>query len=124
MKLRGLHPDVRAVAQWCLDWANYYDIPVTVTSGFRSWEEQERLRNAWLAGANPYPANRPGDSSHNWGVGWDSWVPDPYWPWWHAIRQYAGFTIYPERDRVHAELPRWRDQVKGWPRPTEMGWKA
>lgn len=124
MKLRGLHPAVREAADYAIRWAEYYGIPVTVTSGYRTWEEQERLRQKWLRGENPYPVNAPGDSSHNWGLGFDSWVPEQYWPAWHYIRQAVGFRIYPDRDRVHAEYPEWRQVVKGWPRPTESGWRA
>jgi len=123
IQLRGLHPVVREAAEQAVRYAESYGIPVTVTSGYRSWEEQERLRNRWLQGQNPYPANAPGDSSHNWGLGFDSWVPEPYWPAWDYIRSAIGFRIYPDRDRVHAEYPGWRGVVKGWPRPTEQGWR-
>lgn len=123
IQLRGLHPAVREAADYALRVAESYGIPVTVTSGYRSWAEQQKLRNEYLAGRSKYPANAPGDSSHNWGLGWDSWVPDGYWPAWHYIRQAIGFKIYPERDRVHAEYPGWRNVVTGWPRPTSEGWK-
>lgn len=120
---RGLHPVVREAADWVIRYAEDQGVPVTVTSGFRSWEEQAQLRAKWLRGENPYPANRPGDSSHNWGLGWDSWVPPEYQQFWNDLRSWIGFTIYPERDKVHAEYPEWRLQVKGWPRPTEQGWR-
>ena len=122
MKLRGLHPVVREGAQYAIDWAEYYGIPVTVTSGYRSWEEQSRLRARWERGENPYPVNRPGDSSHNWGLGFDSWVREEHWPAWHYIRKAVGFQIYPDRDRVHAEYPGWRSVVRGWPTPSAGGW--
>ena len=43
LKLDGLHPDVRAAAQWAISWADYYGVPITVTSGMRSWADQDRL---------------------------------------------------------------------------------
>lgn len=123
MRLRGLHPAVRDAADWAVRYAESQGVPVTITSGYRSWEEQARLREKWLRGENPYPVNRPGDSAHNWGLGFDSWVPEPYWEFWDAVRRYAGFKTYPTNDRVHGEYPGWRGVVKGWPRPTEDGWR-
>jgi len=119
--LRGLHPEVRARADAALQWAGYYRIPVTVTSGHRTWAEQEKLRARYErclargeritpANANPecrYPANEPGDSAHNWRLAWDSWVPAPYVDAWKAIRRYVGFAV-PDVDVVHAEVPGWR----------------
>lgn len=122
MRLRGLHPDVRARADWAVRYAESQGVPVTITSVYRTWEDQADARRRWLAGLSPYPANRPGDSSHNWGLGFDSWVPEPYWEFWDAVKVYAGFRTYPVRDRVHAEYPGWRSVVKGWPRPTDQGW--
>lgn len=124
IQLRGLHPVVRDAADYAIRWAEYYGIPVTVTSGFRTWEEQTRLRNAYLRGESKWPANAPGDSSHNWGLGWDSWVPSEYQAAWDYIRQAVGFKTYGARDPVHAEYPGWRTVVKGWPRPTEQGWQV
>lgn len=122
IQLRGLDPTVRAYAQWCLDVAAYYKIPVTITSALRTWEEQTRLRARYesclargeqVHAGNPnaacrFPANEPGDSAHNWGLAWDSWVPEEYREAWTYIRRYAGFTV-PAHDWVHAEMPAWRN---------------
>lgn len=121
IQLRGLDTTVRSYAQWCLDVAAAYGIPVTVTSGLRSMAEQLRLRNQYetclargekvaASNTNPacrFPANEPGDSAHNYGWAWDSWVPPEYREAWVYIRRYAGFTV-PDHDWVHAEVPNWR----------------
>ena len=121
LALRGLDPAIRPAAQWCLDVAAYYKIPVTVTSGLRTWADQSALRARYedcLArgeevdpgNANPacrFPANQPGDSAHNFGLAWDSWVPEPHREAWRFIREYIGFRV-PPHDWVHAEYPDWR----------------
>lgn len=122
VQLRGLDPEVRDRAQLALDWAAYYRIPVTITSVVRTWAEQTKLRDqyerclasgATISPTNPnpacrYPANRPGDSAHNFGLAFDSWVPDGYWEAWTFLREFAGFHV-PGNDRVHAEVPSWRN---------------
>jgi len=120
LKLAGLHDDVRNAARWSLYWADYYRVPVTVTSGFRDWDEQARLRRNYEAcrargefGRTPacqFPANAPGDSAHNWGLAWDSVTDPAYQNWWNTVRALAGFKILPN-DIIHAEVPRWRDYV-------------
>ncbi len=120
LKLMGLHPDVKRNAEWALSWADYYDIPVTVTSGFRSWAEQTKLRRNFEQcvatgrfGKTPdcqFPANKPGDSSHNYGLSWDSTVPLWALAWWTRVRELAGFRV-PSNDVVHAEVPSWRQFV-------------
>jgi hypothetical protein len=106
--------------------AQQYRVPVTVTSVRRTIEQQAKLRaNYELCLARDvfpseksftpgmscrYPANRPGDSAHNYGLAWDSWVPDGYWELWNAIREYCGFRLDPN-DRIHAEVPGWREVV-------------
>lgn len=120
--LAGLDPEVRARAELAISWANYFKIPVTITSTMRTWAEQTKLRARYeaclLQGAaigpqnpNPachYPANRPGDSAHNYGLAWDSTVPEQFWADWTAIREWAGFHV-PDNDRVHAEVHEWRN---------------
>lgn len=120
LRLAGLHPDVRAAADWALGWADYYGVPVTVTSGFRSWQAQADLRRNFeqcvAAGRFPsepgclFPANMPGDSSHNWGLSWDSTTDPRFLPWWTHVRELAGFEVLPN-DVIHAQVPRWRDFV-------------
>lgn len=128
MQLAGLLPEVRERAELALEWARILGIPVTITSVTRGWAEQTKLRERYESclargekvfpgNPNPgcrYPANRPGDSAHNFGLAWDSWVPDgPWregwsnWDAWTYLRQWAGFTV-PVHDRVHAEVPEWR----------------
>lgn len=98
-------------------------LSVTLTSGFRSSEKQAQLRQQYeqclaqgqtISPGNPnaacrYPANRPGDSSHEYGLSWDSSVVggDREWEAWTIIRTALGFTV-PSNDRVHAEVPGWR----------------
>jgi hypothetical protein len=124
MQLRGLDAGLRANAEVAMQLARQFNVPVTVTSVRRTIEQQAKLRaNYELCqhrGLFPsatslmpgmtcrYPANRPGDSAHNFGLAWDSWVPDGYWNLWNRIREYCGFRLDPN-DQVHAELPNWRD---------------
>jgi hypothetical protein len=126
ISLRGLDPGLRANAEAALVIARQYGVPVQVTSVRRTLEQQTRLRNNYElclqrgvfpsdASLSPgmscrYPANRPGDSAHNYGLAWDSWVPDEYWELWDAIRGYCGFELDPN-DRVHAQYPNWRQVV-------------
>lgn len=110
LKLSGLHPEVRRAAEWALGWADYYNVPVTVTSGFRSWAEQKRLRERYESGRSRWPANRPGDSAHNYGLAFDS-VTEPWaQEWWTQVRELAGFRVL-ANDTPHAEVPNWRSYV-------------
>ncbi len=109
-RLVGLHPEVDAAARWALKWADFYNVPVTVTSGFRSLRKQAELRAAWEAGRSRFPANRPGDSSHNFGLAWDSTVPSWAQSWWTHVRELAGFEVLPN-DIIHAQVRNWRQFV-------------
>ena len=107
MQLRGLDSRIRPYAEYAHQIANYYGITPTITSTFRSWEEQVRLRSAWERGQSKWPANRPGDSAHNYGWAWDSVVPAEDQPLWDAIRRFVGFEVLPN-DIIHAQVPEWR----------------
>lgn len=107
IQLRGLHPQVRLYAEYAHRIAQANGLNPVVTSTFRSWEEQKKLRRRWEQGKNRFPANRPGDSSHNFGLAWDSWVPPEQRDLWTRIREFVGFDV-PAGDWVHAQVPNWR----------------
>ena len=109
-RLSGVNEAVRNAAEWALSWADYYGVPVTVSSGYRSLERQRQLRQEWELGRSKYPANKPGDSSHNYGLAWDSTVDPQYQDWWDYVRRLAGFEVLPN-DRIHAQVPNWRSYV-------------
>jgi len=117
--LRGLDPVVRERAELVLKWAQHFGVPVSVNSGYRSFAEQTKLRRTFegCVAANKFPgpgcrfpANRPGDSAHNFGLAFDSNVSPVLMPWWTAIRNWAGFRV-PSNDIIHAEVPNWRNFV-------------
>jgi hypothetical protein len=118
LQLRGLWEPVRPYAEFAMEIAAFNDIRVTITSVRRTWAEQTALRARYEScvargtfgepGECAYPANRPGDSAHQFGLAFDSWVPEEEWPLWNAIRAYAGFAL-DASDRVHAEVPHWRN---------------
>lgn len=113
--LRGLHASVRPAAEFAHEIARLNGLNPVVTSTFRSFTEQARLRRRWEAGKSRFPANRPGDSSHNYGLAWDSWVPEEDIPLWTAIREWVGFDV-PTNDWIHAAVPNWRQWVQPPPR--------
>lgn len=123
--LGSLHPEVRQRVEWLLRVAQGNGIPVKITSTGRSSTEQARLRANWetcvARGLYPssaslapgfscrYPANRAGDSSHEWGVAFDSSVPAQWLDVWTQLRELAGFQVLDENgDPIHAEVPGWR----------------
>lgn len=105
--LRGLSSGVRPYAEWAFAIAHEYGLVPVVTSTYRSWADQQRLRSKWESGLSKWPANEPGDSAHNFGWAFDSWVPDEEMELWALIRQFVGFTV-PVGDVIHAEVPDWR----------------
>ena len=110
VSLRGLDPLVRERAELCLQVAEYFGVPVTVTSTFRSWNEQQALYDRFKRGQSQFPANRPGDSAHGYGWAWDSVVAPEVQDWWDSVRRWAGFEVLPN-DRIHAEVPNWRQYL-------------
>ena len=105
--LSGLHPEVRRRVQLALDFARSQRVPVTVTSTFRSLGQQRKLYAAFQAGRSQFPANPPGQSGHNYGLAWDSVVPEAYIGWWGRVREAVGFRV-PANDWIHAEVPNWQ----------------
>lgn len=120
MGLRGLHPEVRQRAEWAHAVARHFGVNARITSTFRPWDLQLRLRRKFeqcqAEGRFPsapdclFPANRPGDSAHNFGLAWDSVVDPRFQDWWDHVRGLAGFEVLPN-DRIHAQVPGWRSFV-------------
>jgi len=108
--LRGLEPDVRALAECAFNVAHSYGLTPVVTSTFRSWAEQTVLRSKWEAGLSAFPANKPGESAHEYGLAFDSWVPDDEMGLWVAVRRSVGLRV-PDGDLIHAERPEWRSSL-------------
>ena len=44
-----------------------YGKPITITSGVRSKEEQQKLYDDWISGKSKFPAAKPGNSKHEGG---------------------------------------------------------
>jgi len=115
--LRGLHPDVRRAAEFAVEVAQHFRINPRVTSAVRPWAQQVTLRRNFercvAEGRFPsppdcrFPANRPGDSSHQFGLSFDSVVDARDQSNWNAIRRWVGFRV-PSNDLIHAEVPDWR----------------
>lgn len=82
-----------------------------ITSVRRNWAEQEKLYHDFQHGLRQLPANPPGYSAHQYGVAWDSWVPDVELQLWNQVRGHFGWKLYPN-DPVHAELPGWERVTK------------
>lgn len=116
LRLAGLHPVVRERAELALDVGDQFGVRAEVSSGFRSLAEQGRLRRRFEGcvrrGVFPsrgcrFPANRPGDSAHNFGLAFDSTIEPRQQANWNLLRRLVGFRV-PPNDLVHAEVPGWR----------------
>lgn len=102
---------MRAAAQYAVDIADFYGIPVTVTSGYRTYDEQARLYKRVLSGRARFPAAPPGTSAHEYGFAFDSVTEPRYLNAWDWIRNYVGFETR-RSDTVHAVVPNWRGYVR------------
>jgi len=117
LALRGLHRDLRDPAEFAMEIARFNGINPVISSVTRTFTNQARLRANFercvAQGRFPsppnclFPANRPGDSAHNYGFAFDSIVPASQQRTWDAIRTWVGWRV-PGNDLIHAELPEWR----------------
>lgn len=110
IQLRGMDARVRPFAEYSHQIADYYGIPVTITSVYRSIQEQRALYLKRQAGQHPYPVAPPGASAHNFGMAWDSYVQPEHQDDWDAIRRWVGFYV-PENDRIHGAVYHWHQHV-------------
>lgn len=90
--------------------AQQMEIQPVITSVRRNWAQQSKLHENYRLGLSKFPANAPGDSAHQYGVAWDSWVPPADQEMWNRIRAHWGWKLYPH-DEVHAEFPNWRAYI-------------
>lgn len=88
---------------------------VVLTSAHRSSQKQSRLREDYESGRSKVPANRPGDSAHEYGLALDfDIVGAPYrgnrdlWQRFWAQARGQGFHVIGPRDPYHVEVPNWR----------------
>lgn len=118
--LRGLHPVVRQRAEQAIRYAQSVGIRPVVTSGKRSRSKQIKLYGHYQACLRSgqqgrvqgcmFPANPPGQSAHEYGLAFDSYVPPNQVAAWTQIREAFGFRV-PDNDWVHGEVPNWRSKV-------------
>lgn len=78
-KIRGTNKDLRPWFEWLVSLAVAQGWDVDVTSGFRSMEEQERLRRRFLEGRSVLHAAKPGCSQHNYGLAVDMVIAGDFW---------------------------------------------
>jgi hypothetical protein len=106
--------------------AQAYGLSPIITSVYRNLDLQAKLRlnyehclashrfpsdTSYGPGLScRWPANQPGDSAHNFGWAWDSYVPPAQMDLWKEIREYVGWRV-PDNDPIHAELPDWREYL-------------
>jgi len=69
--ISGLDPAFKPWAIYLFDYAKWLQLGPRFTSGYRSFQEQERLYRRWLDGRHPLPVAPPGRSLHNYGLAVD-----------------------------------------------------
>lgn len=112
-KVATLHPAFRSAVELLLDLAEENGVTVTVTSAFRSIEDQKRVcRTA------PGPCATPGRSAHQYGLAIDlvggATANSEDHKWLRAVAQVIGFGFV-ANDPVHLEHPAWpglRKQIR------------
>lgn len=85
--LNGLQPWLLPWAQWLVSYGRAYGCQVT--SVRRTYAEQTRLYNDYIAGRSRYPAAPPGRSMHEAGRAWDMVGPPQILEWlgrgWESV---------------------------------------
>lgn len=111
-KLIFLHPAFRPAVEYLLD---LVDFPVTVTSGFRSIEDQRRvcaeLKARGLREGRHYPCATPGMSAHQYGLAVDLMGGSSFGSAEHRELRRLGASLgfaFVAEDPPHFEHPAWR----------------
>ena len=120
--LSGLWPPFATAVQYYLSAADYYGIPVTIVSGYRSMEEQRQLyakgrtaaeiaNHTHLRGARGSVTDAwPGSSAHNYGLAVD--ISSPRQAEAIQLAQAIGFGTV-SWDPSHIEWPQWEALLRG-----------
>ncbi len=98
-KLSTLQPWLAPWAEALYQVALFYGLDPRVTSGRRTFEEQQRLRDRFLRGESRFPAAPAGRSLHNFGLAFDMVVAAP--EWLGAVWENWGGDWGGSRDPVH-----------------------
>ena len=121
LHLSGLWPPFAAAVQYYLQAADYYGIPITIVSGYRSPEEQARLyaqgRTAAEIQARVKKQGRngavtdapPGTSPHNYGLAVD--IESPRLSDAKKLATLIGFGTV-SWDPPHLEWPGWQSLLR------------
>lgn len=113
LSLRGLERTTRERAERAFREARHIGLSPIVTSVNRTCEEQARLYKRFLEGRSDWPAARPGESAHQYGLAFDSWIDgDERMDAWTSIRRLSGLEVL-SHDIIHAQWPNWRECVFG-----------
>lgn len=105
--LRTLDGRLYPYAKYLYEIGKHYDAKLVVTSAFRSMAKQAELRRRWERGESRIPANRPGQSLHNYGLAFDMArlgkdpLGDPLLNWLGAVWESWGGRWGGQRDPVH-----------------------
>lgn len=117
--LNTIHPWIGERVRYILDYADQWAPTYSVTSGFRTLQEQ------WELAQSPnYRAAAPGCSQHNWGLAVDvKFERDDWQQWYLASARNFGLTSV-SGDPVHlqavpgAEFRRWAQSQRLCPHPS------
>ena len=105
-EFRSLVPELRPFAEQLLAVAGANGLAPKITSTRRSFADQKRLYDSYLAGTALYPVAPPGSSAHEYGWAFDMDVtPHDVLPQLGQLWESWGGTWGGTRDPVHFELP-------------------
>ena len=103
-KLLGLYEPWRQWCDWMLTYLDQRGFDPIVTSGRRTYGEQQRLYSAYLAGRSSLPAAPPGRSAHNYGLAIDVWAGNgQQGAMMNVLRSFGGELV--AGDAPHVQYP-------------------
>lgn len=107
--LLGTHPILRTAIQDLTELAHREGLPVRVTSGKRSFNEQRQLFERYRRGLQPLPVARPGTSTHQFGLAADIVSTAAGQTRLAHLAQSLGLVWGGPRDPVHFQIVTFQD---------------